>query len=232
MSTNTSAAALKGGYIPKSTDPNAAIEAKIVLLGDTGVGKTSIALRFTQDTFQTRTNPTIGASFLMKNMVIDEKKIKLQIWDTAGQERFKSLAPMYYRGASAALLIYDVTSASSFNKVKDWVNELRVNVPEDIIMVVVGNKLDRVKHRQLKPETGQEYARSVGASFIETSAKTKEGIEEVFRDIANRLIQNQQLQTRMTKPKEETGNNKGSGGNLTLTNDNTPKEINDSCCQD
>jgi len=179
-------------YITSKTpiDPNAAIEAKIVLLGDSGVGKTSIALRFTQDTFQPMTNPTIGASFLLKNMVIDEKKIKLQIWDTAGQERFKSLTPMYYRDASAALLIYDITSASSFNKVKEWVNELRVNVPDDIIIVVVGNKIDQAKNRQLKPEIGQEYARSVGASFIETSAKTKEGIEEVFKDIATRLIQN------------------------------------------
>jgi len=217
-----------------SQDPNAAIEAKIVLLGDTGVGKTSIALRFTQDTFQTRTTPTIGASFLMKNLVIDEKKIKLQIWDTAGQERFKSLAPMYYRGASAALLIYDVTSPSSFNKVKDWVNELRINVPEDIIMVIVGNKIDklsdRVKNRTLKPEVGgQDYARSVGASFIETSAKTKEGIEEVFRDIANRLIQNWIQSFNRAKPPEIHYTH---GPNVTLTTDHSPKEINDSCCQD
>jgi len=182
----------------KQTPENSVIEAKIVLLGDTGVGKTSIALRFTQDTFQVRTNPTIGASFLMKNMVVEDKKIKLQIWDTAGQERFRSLAPMYYRGASAALLVYDITSLVSFNKVKEWVNELRLNVPEDIIMVVVGNKVDRAaKHRQLKFETGQDYARSVGASFMETSAKTKEGIDEVFNDISKRLIQNQNL-TRKT----------------------------------
>jgi len=88
---------------------------------------------------------TIGASFLMKNMVIDEKKIKLQIWDTAGQERFKSLTPMYYRDAKAALLVYDITSAASFTKVKEWVNELRVGVPYDILLVVVGNKLDKAE---------------------------------------------------------------------------------------
>jgi len=225
-------------YLPKPAESAssmtniaaAAIEAKIVLLGDTGVGKTSIALRFTQDTFQPRTNPTIGASFLMKNMVVDDKKIKLQIWDTAGQERFRSLAPMYYRGASAAILVYDITSAVSFNKVKEWVNELRLNVPEDIIMVVVGNKLDRAqKHRQLKVETGQDYARSVGAAFTESSAKTKEGIEEVFMDIAKRLIQNHLSR----KPIEPDANSKKSmNGGMTVVADKTTPEINDSCCQD
>jgi len=212
----------------KQNPENSAIEAKIVLLGDTGVGKTSIALRFTQDTFQVRTNPTIGASFLMKNIVVDDKKIKLQIWDTAGQERFRSLAPMYYRGASAALLVYDITSLVSFNKVKEWVNELRLNVPEDIIMVVVGNKVDRAaKHRQLKFETGQDYARSVGASFMETSAKTKEGIEEVFNDISKRLIQNQSL-TRKTAEADPSKKQPG----VTVNNDKHEEDMSDSCCQD
>jgi len=213
--------------IEKNEQQNVAIEAKIVLLGDTGVGKTSIALRFTQDTFQVRTNPTIGASFLMKNMVFDDKKIKLQIWDTAGQERFRSLAPMYYRGASAALLVYDITSLVSFNKVKEWINELRLNVPEDIIMVVVGNKVDRAaKHRQVKFEVGYDYARSVGASFTETSAKTKEGIEEVFNDIAKRLIQ-----TQPTRKVPERDAPKTQNGNVTVV-DKPAQEISDSCCQD
>jgi len=168
------------------------LEAKIVLLGDTGVGKTSIALRFTQDIFQPRTNPTIGASFLMKTLDVGEgpqqQKIKLQIWDTAGQDRFRSLAPMYYRGASAAVLVYDTCSAVSFEKIKDWVSELKTNIQDDIVMFVVGNKVDKAaKHRQLPTETGQAYARSVGAGFIEASAKTNEGIAEIFIDVAKRL---------------------------------------------
>uniref|UniRef100_A0A6B2LHQ4 Uncharacterized protein n=1 Tax=Arcella intermedia TaxID=1963864 RepID=A0A6B2LHQ4_9EUKA len=183
---------------------NDMIESKIVLLGDTGVGKTSIALRFTNDTFQPRTNPTIGASFLMKSMTVDDRKLKLQIWDTAGQERFRSLAPMYYRGASAALLVYDLTSPFSFNKVKEWVNELKINVPDDIIIVVVGNKLDKAqKHREISTETGQEYARSVGAAFFETSAKTKEGIEEAFHSIAQKLIEIQ-VQKQKAEPQEQS----------------------------
>jgi len=227
-------------FIPKQEPggPNATLEAKIVLLGDTGVGKTSIALRFTQDTFQTRTNPTIGASFLMKNMQIDETKIKLQIWDTAGQERFRSLAPMYYRGASAALLVYDLTSAQSFGKVKEWVNELRLNVPEDIIMVVVGNKVDRAEsHRQLQSEVGQEYAKSVGAAFAEVSAKTKQGIDEVFQDIAIKLVQNKKT----PKPDVPAGAGGGSAAppaeksaavNLNEKPPGEKQEISDSCCGD
>jgi len=213
-------------------------EAKIVLLGDTGVGKTSIALRFTQDTFNSRTNPTIGASFLMKNMVIDEKKIKLQIWDTAGQERFRSLAPMYYRGASAALLVYDITSATSFNKVKEWVNELKLNVPEDIILVVVGNKADREKYRQLKSEQGLEYASSVGASFTETSAKSKQGIDEVFNEIAKRLIASQNIKPVPGASSSKSPNSSSSSPPVVLSNprpqDNhgNSNDMNDSCCQD
>jgi len=102
-------------FLPKTDNSVQVLEAKIVLLCDTGVGKTSLALRFTQDVFQPRINPTIGASFLMKNMEIDDQKLKLQIWDTAGQERFRSLAPMYYRGASAAIVVYDICSPQSFS---------------------------------------------------------------------------------------------------------------------
>uniref|UniRef100_A0A6B2LI94 Uncharacterized protein n=1 Tax=Arcella intermedia TaxID=1963864 RepID=A0A6B2LI94_9EUKA len=201
------------------------------MLGDTGVGKTSIALRFTNDTFQPRTNPTIGASFLMKSMTVDDKKIKLQIWDTAGQERFRSLAPMYYRGASAAVLVYDITSAFSYNKVKEWVNELKVNVTDDITMVVVGNKLDRAqKHRQLQTEVGQEYATSVGASFTETSAKTGEGIEAVFLEIAKKLIKNSEEKHTVAESDKVTSS---SGGGLNVNSPNgKTNEISDSCCQD
>eukprot|EP01128_Nolandella_sp_AFSM9_P008214 TRINITY_DN4783_c0_g1_i1.p1 TRINITY_DN4783_c0_g1~~TRINITY_DN4783_c0_g1_i1.p1 ORF type:complete len:237 (-),score=53.04 TRINITY_DN4783_c0_g1_i1:179-838(-) len=215
-------------YVPKKVDGvQSTLEAKIVLLGDTGVGKTSIALRFTQDTFQARTNPTIGASFLMKNMQVGENKMKLQIWDTAGQDRFRSLAPMYYRGASAALLVYDLTSASSFAKIKEWVKELRHNVPTDIIMVVVSNKLDRAEsHRQLKREVGEEYARSVGASFAEVSAKTKEGIDEVFVEIAEKLLLNRNAVDEPSKTDDTIVL-----GSTTEAAD-TDKAIDDSCCGD
>jgi len=222
---------------PKSRE---IIESKIVLLGDSGVGKTSIALRYTQEesNFQQRTNPTIGASFLMKNLQIDDKKLKLQIWDTAGQERFRSLAPMYYRGASAALLVYDITSVSTYKKVKEWVNELKKNVQEDIIMVVVGNKLDRASDRQIPYEEAKEYALSVGASYAETSAKTKEGIESVFTEISQKIIHIYETKGLIENPEGEIPQ-EGNGQSVILgsTTENTSndtgtqkKEISDNCC--
>eukprot|EP01130_Rhizamoeba_saxonica_P018509 TRINITY_DN928_c2_g3_i4.p1 TRINITY_DN928_c2_g3~~TRINITY_DN928_c2_g3_i4.p1 ORF type:complete len:123 (-),score=24.69 TRINITY_DN928_c2_g3_i4:360-728(-) len=116
----------------KAQGDDTTIEAKIVLLGDSGVGKTSIALRYTQEGVPKSTNPTIGASYLLKNLRIEDQKVKLQIWDTAGQDRFRSLAPMYYRFAKAALIVYDITCKKSFDKVREWVNELKMNVSEDI----------------------------------------------------------------------------------------------------
>jgi len=136
---------------------------------------------------------------------------------------------MYYRGASAALLVYDLTAAASFGKIKEWVNELRLNVPDDIVMVVVGNKVDRAEtHRQLSREQGEEYARSVGAAFAEVSAKTKEGIDEVFHDVAVRLVANRKAaalrlegaaHAQAGSTPVELGAGKGSD-----------KELDDSCC--
>jgi len=174
-------------YKEKSAD---IVEAKIVLLGDTGVGKTSIALRYTKEssTFTEQTNPTIGASFLMKTIQIDDKKLKLQIWDTAGAERFKSLAPMYYRGAVAAVLVFDITNANSIKKIKDWVSELQRNITESIIMVIVGNKKDKEEQRQVSDQEARQYASEQGSSYMETSAKTKEGIDETFNNLSRSII--------------------------------------------
>jgi small GTP-binding protein len=223
-------------FLPKTDTPSVQfLEAKIVLLGDTGVGKTSLALRFTQDVFQPRINPTIGASFLMKNMEVDDQKLKIQIWDTAGQERFRSLAPMYYRGASAAIVVYDICSPQSFSKVKEWVNELKLNIQDEIIMVIVGNKVDKAeKSRQIRVDVGREYAYSVNASFVECSAKTNEGVEELFTEVAHKLVQNRKNIQKV--PISTLTGNVGSeqqGQSLNVASNNFEKGgdvINDSCC--
>jgi len=163
------------------------LEAKIVLLGDTGVGKTSIVVRYVEQRFSSVMSPTIGASFLTKTIIIDGVRVKLQLWDTAGQERFRSLAPMYYRGAAAAVLIYDVASEESFHRVKEWVKELRTNVFDEILLVIVGNQIDK-PYREVSNSDAQEYAHSIGALCVEASAKKNIGIDELFGQIAKQLV--------------------------------------------
>eukprot|EP01113_Clastostelium_recurvatum_P025272 TRINITY_DN3040_c0_g1_i3.p1 TRINITY_DN3040_c0_g1~~TRINITY_DN3040_c0_g1_i3.p1 ORF type:complete len:146 (+),score=18.80 TRINITY_DN3040_c0_g1_i3:137-574(+) len=135
-----------------SDDPAVPItyDAKIVLLGNSGVGKTSIALRYVQGSFSNDQPLTVGASFMTKRMFMPDCTVKLQIWDTAGQERFRSMTPMYYRGASAAILVYDVTQPDSFECVQGWVRELRANTHNnEIVIAIAGNKTDLIAHRQV-----------------------------------------------------------------------------------
>jgi len=164
-------------------------DAKIVVLGSAGVGKTSLALRFVQGTYRSEQTSTIGASFLTKRMLVDGWKIKLQIWDTAGQERFRSMAPMYYRSAAAAILVYDITSAESFETMKGWFNELNDKYQGNIIIAISGNKLDLESDRRVNVEEAKSYAQSIDAFWTETSAKDNTGIEEMFSSICHQLIQ-------------------------------------------
>ncbi|XP_032458652.1 ras-related protein Rab-31 isoform X5 [Phocoena sinus] len=117
-------------------------ELKVCLLGDTGVGKSSIVCRFVQDHFDHNISPTIGASFMTKTVPCGNELHKFLIWDTAGQERFHSLAPMYYRGSAAAVIVYDITKQDSFHTLKKWVKELKEHGPENIVMAIAGNKCD------------------------------------------------------------------------------------------
>ena len=121
-------------------------------------------------------------------MILNGSKIKLQLWDTAGQERFRSLAPMYYRGALAALLVYDVTNVESFEEVKGWAEELRTNVEANLIVVVVGNKIDLAKHRVVTERQGKTFADSIGALFFETSARENVGIDPLFLEVCKKLL--------------------------------------------
>lgn len=162
-------------------------DAKIVLLGDTGVGKTSIALRYCQNVFYSRLNPTIGASFLTKAIVVDGIKIKLQIWDTAGQERFRSLAPMYYRGACAAIVVYDITNPQSFDQLKTWLHELQLTLQEQIVIALVGNKSDLAPQRAVELEQVERFGAEYDAISMEVSAKTNSNIDQLFVEIAKRL---------------------------------------------
>ncbi|XP_024081849.1 ras-related protein Rab-31-like isoform X4 [Cimex lectularius] len=153
-----------------------------------GVGKTSMVVRYLGKMFSHHISPTIGASFFTCNINLGDTKVKLQVWDTAGQERFRSMAPMYYRNANAALLVYDITQMSTFNSIKSWVKELQRNVEDPMILCVVGNKTDLESQRKVPKEEAIQYATSIAACYFESSALNDTGIEDIFLCCANDLI--------------------------------------------
>ncbi|KAJ3085174.1 Ras- protein Rab-5C [Quaeritorhiza haematococci] len=163
------------------------IQVKLVLLGEAAVGKSSLVLRFVNNEFQENKEPTIGAAFLTQKCKLEDKIIKFEIWDTAGQERFHSLAPMYYRNAQAAIVAYDITKAASLDKAKSWVKELQRQANPNIVIALVGNKLDLVSARAVPTEEAQAYANEAGLLFTEASAKSGENVMEVFTEIAKKI---------------------------------------------
>lgn len=177
-----------------STNANAnSYNLKVVLLGEGCVGKTSIVLRYVEDKFNNKHISTLQASFLTKKINVGDKRVQLNIWDTAGQERFHALGPIYYRASNGAILVYDITDQDSFQKVKNWVKELKKMLGSDIVITIVGNKTDLDKDRTVNIEEAQCYAQAVGATFFETSAKLNEGIEELFQELTTLMIQHTDL---------------------------------------
>ncbi|PIK40011.1 putative ras-related protein [Apostichopus japonicus] len=150
---------------------------------DSGVGKSSIVQRFVANTYHDSIAPTIGASFMGKTLQVGDMTCKFQIWDTAGQEKYRGLAPMYYRNAGAAIIVYDITNQQSFELVRVWVRELQRHGPEKICIAIFGNKMDLEELREVQTEEGSNYAKEIGAIFGETSAKTANNIEDLFIDI-------------------------------------------------
>ncbi|KAM7223924.1 Ras family domain containing protein [Rhypophila decipiens] len=188
-----------------SNAPKPSSSVKLVLLGEAAVGKSSLVLRFVNNDFQENKEPTIGAAFLTQKCNLPTRTIKFEIWDTAGQERFASLAPMYYRNAQAALVVYDLTKPTSLVKAKHWVAELQRQASPGIVIALVGNKLDLTNDgagsgegdgetaddsgdaRKIPTEEAKAYAEEEGLLFFETSAKTGYNVTEVFTAIANAI---------------------------------------------
>mmetsp|Transcript_98756 Transcript_98756/g.170112 ORF Transcript_98756/g.170112 Transcript_98756/m.170112 type:complete len:199 (-) Transcript_98756:590-1186(-) len=160
---------------------------KLVLLGEAGVGKSSIILRLIKDEYVEYQHSTVGASFFRHSVPLEDIIINFDIWDTAGQERYKSLASMYYRGAAAALVVYDITSGESFDRAKYWVRELQRNNAENIVIALTGNKCDLDEHRRVTTDEAKAYAESVGILCLETSAKDSINVTQIFKDIARKL---------------------------------------------
>ena len=161
---------------------------KVVLLGEGRVGKTSILVRFCQNTFNDKQVPTLQASYLDRAVSVDGKQVQLSIWDTAGQERFHALGPIYYRDADAALLVYDITDAETLERVRKWVQELKRHASDNIVIAIAGNKCDLEKRRHVKQKDAEELAEAVGASHFHTSAKQNKGLKEAFKFLAKGVL--------------------------------------------
>ncbi|EEB08745.1 GTPase Ypt3 [Schizosaccharomyces japonicus yFS275] len=161
---------------------------KTVLIGDSGVGKSNLLMRFTRNEFNIESKSTIGVEFATRNIVLDNKKIKAQIWDTAGQERYRAITSAYYRGAVGALIVYDITKQSSFDNVGRWLKELRDHADSNIVIMLVGNKTDLLHLRAVSTEEAQAFAAENNLSFIETSAMDASNVEEAFQTVLTEIF--------------------------------------------
>ncbi|GAA5874223.1 hypothetical protein JCM8547_007796 [Rhodosporidiobolus lusitaniae] len=160
---------------------------KLVFLGEQSVGKTSLITRFMYDTFDNTYQATIGIDFLSKTMYLEDRTVRLQLWDTAGQERFRSLIPSYIRDSSVAVVVYDITNRASFMNTSKWVDDVRSERGNDVIIVLVGNKTDLNDKRQVTTEEAEQKSKELNVMFIETSAKAGHNVKTLFRKIAQAL---------------------------------------------
>jgi len=160
---------------------------KLVFLGDQSVGKTSVITRFMYDSYDSTYQATIGIDFLSKTMYLEDRTVRLQLWDTAGQERFRSLIPSYIRDSSVAVVVYDVSNRKSFENVSKWIDDVRTERGQNVIVVLVGNKTDLEEERQVTAQEAEARAQELDVMWIETSAKTGSNIKGLFRKIAQAL---------------------------------------------
>ena len=161
---------------------------KVLLLGDSTVGKTCFLMRYTDNTFQEIHMSTIGLDYRLKTMTLNSgKQVKVQIWDTAGQDRFRAITKNYYKGAHGIILIYDVTNQLTFENVTNWINQIKEEASDKVTIFLVGNKIDDVENRKIQTESGKNLAENFQLQFYETSAKTGENVEKTFQALVEKI---------------------------------------------
>ena len=161
---------------------------KVLLLGDSSVGKTCFLMKYTDKTFQDIHMSTIGLDYRLKTMTLKSgKKVKLQIWDTAGQDRYRSITKNYYKGANGIILIYDITNSETYDNVENWISQIKEESSPNVIIYIVGNKIDMENERKVTTEEGKKIADDYKLPFIETSAKSDININETFEDLVERI---------------------------------------------
>ncbi|KAH6905036.1 ras family-domain-containing protein [Coprinopsis sp. MPI-PUGE-AT-0042] len=188
------------------------INVKLLLIGNSSVGKSSLLLRFSDEQWlpEDESSATIGVDFRVHKMEVNGKKVKLSIWDTAGQERFRTITSSYYRGAQGIILVYDVSNRESFEALPRWYSELETYVSESVVKILVGNKVDKEYSRQVPTSEGRKFAEKMNSAFLETSAKTAVGVKDIFQELVQRILATPELWDSNAKSGTNTAH--GNGG--------------------
>ena len=195
---------------------------KLILIGDSCVGKSNILLKYLKNEFDPNSRATVGVEFGTKNIIINNKKIKIQIWDTAGQERYRSITSAYYKGAKGALIVYDITRKCTFDNIDKWISDLKLNGDKNICIVILGNKSDLDDKREVSKDDGIKKSEMYKTAFLETSALNGDNIGKAFDEIIEQIIQNNKSFFEDSNKKEMD-----KGVNLNETNKDNDKK---KCC--
>ena len=198
---------------------------KILIIGDSYVGKTNILKGFLHNQFDINTKETVGVEFGSKNFIMGEKDVvKAQIWDTAGQERYRAITKAYYKGAKGALLVYDISRKSSFDNIDNWLIDLRTNGDKDIIIVLIGNKSDLIDKREVNKEEANIKAEQFNIAFLETSTKSGENIDKAFTEIVEQIYK-----INITMPQNDAQIEGNNDNGISLVNKDEEKKK-QKCC--
>ena len=163
---------------------------KLILIGDSYVGKSNILLKYLKNQFNENSKTTIGVEFGTKNIIINNKRIKIQIWDTAGQERYRSITSAYYKGAKGALIVYDITRKNTFDNIDKWITDLKLNGDKNICIIILGNKSDLIDKREINKNDGIKKAEMYKTAFLETSALNGDNISKAFDELIEQIVIN------------------------------------------